>query len=303
VPDLVEPSSPYTPSKSEDEKYEVSSYVSNTSGPHFRVTREEYAQFDGACDEKPADESKVSERKSTSSEDKVSPRKSSSSEHRPSLHRKISNLGKGAIEKVKELTTHVAEDLKLRAISPYRASGSRTEELSPSKQRKTTEAKNIDQGASQGSLNSLRVHAASSALDLTEENMKALAENGKRTPSHASEKSFGSLVVNLPGDRPPKPKTPLSSNPFAQYAGRQSLDAMQDREADCSEATQEHIYGIQRATPAASDAADLQNHALPKAKKLIGAGLSDITNMPKPTKIKPKKQGDESSKQGEILED
>lgn len=294
MPDLGQPSPPYHPSISEDEEGEDSSPTSDTSGPYARVIRVEYAQLDGAGDEKPGDESNVDPRKSTSSENKVSPTtKDSSSE--TSLHRKISNLGKGAIGKVKELTT--------RGVSPRRVSSSRTEELSPSKLKKTMDAKSNKRITSEKSLDSLRVNPASSTLNLTEENMKTLTGKGNRIVSHASGLSFDSLEVNLPGDRTPKSKTPLSTNPFAQYAGRQSLEAMESCEADCSEATQDHSLDMQRATPASPDAAGLQNHALPNA--MPGIGPSDTINLPERTKSKPEreKQSDESNNVENMPED
>jgi hypothetical protein len=301
MPDLVEPSPPYGPFGSFGPEDEVASPTSNTSEPsglHVRLFKVEYAQLDGACDERPADENKVSPRRGSSLENKVTPRKSSRSDNRPGLHRKISNIGKEAIDKVKGLTIHVAEDLqtlKSRAVSPFRGPAQRTEELSPSRQRKKTTAdtKNIQGSDSRETPNSLPVNAASPGLNLTEENIKGLAQDTPRPVSHASEHSFGSLVVNLPGDRPPKPRKPVTSNPFAQYAGRQSLEAMQNRDveynegnlqADSSVANYE-ISTTSDATelPSKGDRASLDRRcpALQEGKKSDGFGLSDVTNVSK----------------------
>jgi hypothetical protein len=249
MPDHVQPSPPYSPFKSEHEESTSASNTSEPSSAYVKIVALQYAQFDGACDERPTEE-------------KVTPRENSSAENRPRLHRTISNTGKKAIEKVKELTTHVAEDLqsfKFRAVSPYRALAPRSQEVSPSKQTKqTANARNLKRINSEESLNSLRVKAASSALKLTEENIKGLAPDA-RPVSHASEHSFGSLVVNLPGDRPPKIKT-VTSNPFAHHAGRQSLEAMQSYETNENKATrQADNAGFPHKMSAPSDATDLQS--------------------------------------------
>ena len=249
MPDLVQPSPPYSPFKSEHEESTSASNTSEPSGGYARVTTLQYAQFDGACDERPTDE-------------KVTPGKKSSAENKPSLHRTISNTGKKAIEKVKELTTHVAEDLqsfKFRAVSPYRALVPRSQEVSPSKQTKqTANARNLKRINAEESLNDLRVKAASSALKLTEENIKGLAPD-TRPVSHASQHSFGSLVVNLPGDRPPKIK-PVTPNAFAHYAGRQSPEAMQSCETKDNQATQQVDKAeFPHKMSAPSDATDLQS--------------------------------------------
>jgi hypothetical protein len=266
MPDLAEPSPPYSVFRSFRPEDEVTNSTSNTSepsSPHVRVFRVEYAQLDGACDERPADEIKVSPRKNSSSENKATPRKSSSSDNRPGLHRKISNIGKEAIEKVKGLTIHVAEDLqtlKLRAVSPFRGPAQRAEELSPSRQGKKTAAdtKNIQGSDSRETPNSPPINPASPALNLTEENIKGLAQDTLRPVSHASEHSFGSLVVNLPGDRPPKPRKPVTSNPFAQYAGRQGLDVMQKRDVEYNQGMlQENFAEANRETSTNSDATEL----------------------------------------------
>jgi len=218
----------------------------------------EYAQLDGAGDERLVDENKVSPRKS-----------GIVGENRPGPQRKISSMGKEAIERLKELTTHVAQDLKtvkLRGGSPYRASTSRTEEVSPSKQRKKiTGSKNIERIDSKDSFSSLRVNAASSALNLTEENIKGLARDNSRSTSQGSESSFGSLEVNLPeNSRATKSARKRSnSNPFAVYAGQQSLEATQNHDTDDSEATlQEERAETQREEPTAPDATDLQSQVL-----------------------------------------
>ncbi|KAE9363964.1 hypothetical protein N431DRAFT_119396 [Stipitochalara longipes BDJ] len=291
MPDLVEPSPPYSPFRSENNESSQASNTSEPSGTYVRIVTLKYFQLDGACDESPADE-------------EMSPRKRSSSENRPGIHRKISGIGKEAIGKVKDLTSQVAGDLqtKLKGVSPYRASPQRVEQGSPSKQRKqSTDATCVEQ-TTLDALNTFRGSAANSAFRLTEENIKGLVP-GPRPVSHASENSFGSLVVNLPGDRPPKQRKSPTSNPLAQYAGRQSLDAMQDCDADYSKAKlQECSIGLQRKTSTASDATDLQSlrddpnsdskvPALQEARNESGAGPSDITNV---GKTKAKKQDDES---------
>jgi hypothetical protein len=216
----------------------------------------EQAQFDGACDERPVDENKDSQRKS-----------STIGENRPSPQRKISAIGKEAIEKVKELTTHVAKDLqtfKSKCSSSYGTSTSRSEELSPTKQRKkspeTTELLRISSGES---LSSLRVNAASSTLNLTEENIRSLAQNTSQRASEGSEYSFGSLEVNLPGNSHAMEvvRKPVSSNPFSVYAGRQSLDATQNHYTNGSEATlREGFAETHRQQYPASGATDLPMH-------------------------------------------
>jgi hypothetical protein len=262
------------------------------------MLRVEYAQLDGSCDERPVDENKVSPRKSSSSENKVTPRKSSSSDNRPSLHRKISHIGKEAIEKVRDLTIHVAEDLqtlKLRAVSPFRGPAQRAEELSPSKQGKkiAADTKDIQGSDSRETPNSLSVNAASLALNLTEENIKGLAQDTPRPVSHTSEHSFGSLVVNLPGDRPPKPRKPVTSNPYAQYAGPQSLGVMQKRDVEYNQGLlQENSAVSNRETSTNSDASELPSKgdrasldrrcpALQEGKYSDGLRPSNITNLSK----------------------
>ncbi len=295
MPDLAEPSPPCSPIRSEEESTPTSN-ATEPSGGYIRVFRFEYSQLDGAGDEKPADNNKVGQQKSSNSEGKDSPRKNSSSENRPSIHRRISNMGKEAIEKVKELTIYVAEDLqalKSKASSPFRSSGHRTEELSPTKPRKriAADTKIMEECNSGDSLNSLKVNAAKSALSLTEERVKGLAQSNATTFSHASENSFGSLEVNLPGDRPLKPRKPPTSNPFAQYASRQSIETMQSCEAKQIETMlQENAAMAKRKASTSSDATDLQSNeeqsnlagkgcAWPKGKKSNGSGLADITNM------------------------
>ena len=236
MPDLAEPSPPCSPVRFEEDSTPTSN-TTEPSGAYVRVFRFEYSQLDGAGDENLADDNKVGQQKSSSSEGKDSPRKNNTSEIRPSIHRRISNMGKEAIEKVKGLTTYVAEDLqalKSKASSPFRSPGQRTEELSPTKLRKKTAAntKTAEESNSGDLPNGLQVNAAKSALSLTEERVKRLAQSNATTISHASENSFGSLEVNLPGDRPLKPRKLPTSNPFAQYAGRQSIETVQNCNAN-----------------------------------------------------------------------
>ena len=139
----------------------------------------------------------------------------------------------------------------------------------------------------------------------TEQNIKELIPEPQAVV-HASENSFGSLVVNLPGDRSDTPRKPSTSNPFTQYAGRGSIDAMQNRNTDYSEAKLQEAYvSPLQITSTTSDATDLQSlrehrdserkfSALQEATKGRGAGLSDITNV---RKTKAKKQDDESKAQ------
>jgi len=298
MPDLDDTSSPDDPFRFEEAESTPTSNTSEPSGAYLRVFRFEYSQLDGAGDEKPADNKEVGQQKSSSSEGKDSPRKNSSSETRPSIHRRISNMGKEAIEKVKELTTFVAEDLqalKSKASSPFRSPGQRTVDLSPPKLRKRIPAgtKIMEESNSGDSLNSLKVNAAKSALSLTEERVKGLAQSNATTVSHASENSFGSLEVNLPGDRPLKPRKAPTSNPFAQYAGRQSIETVQSCNANQIETILQGSSAMaKREASTTSDATDLQSNeeqtntagkclALPEGKKNDGSGLSDITNVGK----------------------
>jgi len=245
---MPEASPPYSPFESEEAE---SSPQLRTPEPCIKL---EYAQLDGAGDEKLVDENKVSPRTS-----------GIVGENRPSPQRKISSMGKEAIGRLKELTTNVAQDLqtfKLRGGSPYRTARSRTEELSPGKQRKQiTGSKNIKRIDSKDSFSSLQVNAASSALNLTEENIKGLAQGNSRIVSRGSESSFGSLEVNLPmNSRATKSarKQP-NSNPFAVYAGRLSLGVTKN-DTDDSEATlQEERAETQREEPTSPDATDLQS--------------------------------------------
>lgn len=298
MPDLAEPSPPCSPFRFEEAESTPTSNTSEPSGAYVRVFRFEYSQLDGAGDEQPAENNKDGQPKSSSSEGKDSPRKNSSSENRPSIHRRISNMGKEAIEKVKELTIYVAEDLqalKSKASSPFRSPSQRTDELSPTKLRKriAADTKIMEESTLGDSLNSLKVNAAKSALSLTEERVKSLAQSNSTTVSHTSENSFGSLEVNLPGDRPLKPRKPPTSNPFAQYAGRQSIETMQNCNANQIETMlQENSAVAKREASTTSDATDLQSNedqtnlaskcrALPEGKKSDGSGLSDITNVGK----------------------
>lgn len=306
MPDLDELSPPYSPFKSENEEPGPPSRISGPSGAFVKVATLQHTQLDGACGERPVDE-KASQRKRSSSENKVCPRRSSTAENRPSIHRKISNIGKEAIEKVKELTTNAVGDFptfKLRGGSPYRVSSSQTEQLSQTKLRKkATSAKKFDTitSTSEESSNSLWVATASSALKLTEENIKGLARN-RRSVSHTSVYSFGSMKVNLPGDRPPKSRKPPASNSFAQYADHQSLEAIQPhRPGDGKSGLQEEYDELPRQMSATSDATELQSNrddpskyfasqvASREGKNGGGAGLSDITNA---SKTKPKEQDD-----------
>jgi hypothetical protein len=294
VPEASLHSSPF---KSANEESSPSPRSSDTF-----VTAEN-VQFDGAGDERPVDENKVS------------PRKSSTTGERPSPQRKISIMGKEAIEKVKELTTHVAKDLqtfKSKRGSPYRTSTIGPEEPSPTKQRKkSSETTSLRRDFSEESLSSLRVHAASSALDLTEENIKVLAQNASEKASEGSEHSFGSLEVNLPGSpQPLKPlMKPANSNPFAVYAGRQSLDETQNHDTNDSKATQlENFTESHLQESTASDAADtlmqVDHVSLAGTPSVVQEAnakadnhseFTDITKVPTESKNEAQKQDDGSN--------
>jgi hypothetical protein len=284
IPDLVHPSPPCSSFNPGREEPGPVSDASEPAGAYVKVVASQYSQFDGACDERQADEN-VGPQKSSSAENKMSPQKSSSS-GRPSLHRTISNTSKKAIEKDKELTTHVTEPLqnKLRGGSPFRPSA----QGFPTKQPKqTANANTIERIAAGESLNSRSVHAASSALKLTEENIKGLTP-GTRPVSQASEHSFGSLVVNLPGDRPSKPRKPQTPYSFAQYAGGGSLEAMHCYQNEDNGALQQvDAAGFPHKIPAPSDATDLQSHGaqpswdrkISALQESVGVALSDLTNV------------------------
>ncbi|KAN0104924.1 hypothetical protein V8E51_010669 [Hyaloscypha variabilis] len=299
MPDLVEPSPPYSPFRPESEISSPAANTSEPSGTGVRIVTLPYAQNDGACDESPAD-------------DYVSPRKRISSNSRPGIRRKMSDSGKVAIGKVKDLTSQVAGDLQMRlkGVSPSRASPQRAEEGSPSRQRKPSADANFDASTSEVSPNTLRDNVASSPFRLTEENIKELGPE-PRSVSRASENSFSSLVVNLAGERPQKPRKPPTCNPFAQYASRESIDAMQGRDTEYSKAKlQEGYVGLSPKMSRTSDATELQSlrdnpnsdgkcSALQGVKNGGGAGLPDITNV---GKTKAKKQGDESKAQRQTIQ-
>jgi len=283
MPDLVEPSPPYSPWRSGNE----------VSSPSHSV-RLQFGQLDGASNESISG-------KSISQEEK------SSSENRPENYLVIEIMSMEGVERVKDM---IAGSLQTdpKGASPDRASLRGADESASSKQRKqSAHATSVERSLSEEGLSIQQGSASSSAFRSTqaEGNIKELVPE-PRPVVHASENSFGSLVVNLQGDRPDTPRQPPTSNPFTQYAGRGSIDAMKARDTDYREAMlQEGFVGLQRKNSTTSDATDLQSlrdypiserqfPALQETVKERGTGLSDITNV---GKTKAKKQDDESKAQ------